>query len=354
MNIRGSDIITLKRALKEVWTDQSASFVACNEIRQGLSVAVCTYQRPASLLQFLHSIELQNLRPNQLLIVDASPGPDSETLVLQAEAFSKWADQVVYVRVAGELRGLTRQRNLALCLADRDHIAFFDDDVVLHHDCLSAMVQATEAQPEVVGVGAVVTNESSEPGWRWRLLRAFGAVPDLVPGRYHRSGFSIPLRLLMKPEGQFEVDRLQGCCMLWRTAVARELGFAKLFIGYSQSEDVEFSRRAARHGLLVVCADAKLEHHHCPAGRPDASMLARMGIMNRYYIQRTTLPDYSWSDVARFWYANLVYTTILAADYFRRGCFADFLGHGLGSVMGAVDACSWKLARDKESHRQKT
>jgi len=341
----GEEVATAKRAYAGDWMDLHSDFSAIQDLKPGLSVAICTFQRPTSLLTFLRSLEFQTRRPEQLLIIDASPGADSESAVLQAERGSKWADEVVYVRVGGRLRGLTRQRDLALRLANRDLIAYFDDDVVLHEGCLKAIEQTMKARADAVGVGAKDTNAISEPGWRWRLLRPSRAVPDLVPGRYHRSGFSIPMRLLKNPEGIFEVGTLQGCAMLWRTALARQLGFAPLFKGYSQSEDVEFSRRAAVHGKLLFCSEARIEHHHCTSGRPNVRELMRMGIMNRYYVQRTTLVDYSWKDGLRFAYANFIYTVILAGDYLRRREFTDVWRHFVGSARGAIDAVSWNCSQ---------
>jgi len=341
------DVVTAKRAHAGVWSDYPAALSAVRDLKPGLAVAVCTFQRPASLLTFLRSVEIQTRRPDQLLIIDASPGADSEAAVLQAEGASKWADEVIYIRVTGQLRGLTRQRNVALRLAERDTIAFFDDDVVIEGGCLMAMGQVLEARSEVVGVGAVVTNESTEPGWRWKLMRVSRAVSDLVPGRYQRSGFSIPLRLLKHSKDLVEVDRLCGCA-LWRTELARELGFATLFKGYSQSEDVEFSRRASVYGKLLICSGARMEHHHSPLARPNVSELMRMGIMNRYYIQRTTLVDYSWRDSLRFAYANFIYTVILAGDYLRRGEFADVVRHFVGSLMGACDAILWRRSQRRK------
>ena len=46
----------------------------------GLAVVVCTCQRPESVARLLQSLAAQDRLPDQLIIVDASPGDDTERL----------------------------------------------------------------------------------------------------------------------------------------------------------------------------------------------------------------------------------------------------------------------------------
>src|SRR5262249_22964858 len=230
-----------------------ASTVLEANLRAGLSVAVCTYRRPASLKRLLNSLKKQNRVPDELIIVDASYDSESEKVVRAMSQVETLASCVIYVRVEGNLRGLTRQRNLAVDVAGRELICFLDDDVVVEPDCLTHLETTAAEEPHVVGVGAFVTNEETNPGARLQLLKLLGAVPSLTPGKYTRSGISIPLRILGKSRSLVPVDRLPGCCFLCRTSVARLTRFTEIFEGYSLGEDLEFSRRAAAFGRLVVC-----------------------------------------------------------------------------------------------------
>jgi GT2 family glycosyltransferase len=302
-----------------------------------LTVAVCTYLRPESLARFLDSLASQSPVCDELVIVDASPGASSESTLSQAIVSRLLANQTTYVRVAGAYRGLTRQRNLALRLASREVIAFFDDDIVLLPGCLAALSAATEVSPQLVGVGASVTNEGAAVGWKWRALRLLRAVPDLAPGKYHRSGFVAPMRLSIPLLRDLEVDRLQGCSMAWRTRIARDLRFSDFFHGYSASEDIEFSRRAARFGRMIISAQAQVEHRPDPAGRPNQFQLARMTIRNRHYIHKTTLPDRCLRDVLWLAYASSLNAIFMAAGLARQGRLSDAASHLLGCVFGAFD-----------------
>jgi GT2 family glycosyltransferase len=101
--------------------------------------------------------------------------------------------------------------------------------------------------------------------------------------------------------------------MLWRTALARELGFHAGLDGYAQGEDLEFSLRARQRGRLLMAGAARVLHLHEPAGRPNAFRLGYMAIHNRYQIHRRGLPDRGWRDVAWFVYAWTLDTLLLVA-----------------------------------------
>jgi GT2 family glycosyltransferase len=306
-------------------------------LHEGLTVGICTYRRASSVARILPSIFAQTRMPDQLVIVDASPDSETEE-VLNAFLESNGRPFTVnYRRVSGALRGLTRQRNAILKLADRTITVFFDDDVILDKDCLATLEKVLNARSDVSGVAACNRNELSAPALRWRLLCWVRGVPDLVPGRYHRCGLAIPLSLVPTTPETVEVDRLCGNAMAWRTDLARRLGFAERFHGYAQSEDVEFSRRAARHGRLLICNRAKVDHYPDQNGRPQLTPLARMGVVNRYYVHATTLTDRTRVDVLRFIYANFCYELILGLSQIRERGFIAALQYFSGGILGALD-----------------
>ena len=48
---------------------------------EGLTVCICTYKRPKSLCQFLDSLADHDMKPDRLVIVDASPGRSCQASV---------------------------------------------------------------------------------------------------------------------------------------------------------------------------------------------------------------------------------------------------------------------------------
>ena len=187
------------------------------------------------------------------------------------------------------------------------------------------------------GLGARILGEDSQPGLIWNALRWLGAMTDLTPGKYHRSGLIAPLRFLGNHQDQVSVDRLPGGCTVWRTSIAREKRFNDFFHGYAQSEDLEFSRRIAKYGRLVVSGKAQVRHLHDMQARPNRVELGRMGIVNRHYIHRTTLPNRRWQDVLWFVYAQSLYVLLTSLSMLVRGKFFDGIKYGWGALLGARD-----------------
>lgn len=308
------------------------------DLATGLSVVVCTYRRAGSLARFLDSLDQQELQPDALLVVDASP--DEETQELMARRFSVPGKIPcrTYVRVGAEGRGLTLQRNRALAMVRHDLVAFFDDDVVLLPGCLAELSRALRTLgDDVVGVGAAVQNERREPDALWRLRRALRLVPHLQPGRYTRSGLSIPWNFLPQAAGWVDGEWLPGCGMAWRTRPARATRFFEGFAGYAQGEDLDFSLRMRRLGRLVFVPQARLLHLHERAGRPDDYRLGYMAIRNRWEIHRRGLPDRRASDVVRFLWVWSVDTLLLARHLVTRHAL-----RAIRQIAGRV-AAAWGL-----------
>ena len=312
--------------------------LAPRPLAAGITVAICTMSRPESIRLSLESILDQSRRPDQLVIVDASSGDDTERVVRAAAPALSSSMPIVYARVERARAGLTRQRNLALALTERKLVAFFDDDVVLRCGCLEELERAhRDAGPGVVGVGGHVERLPASPAAIWRLRRWLGVVGTLEPGRYCRSGMSTPWSLGGRADGIIEGDWLPGYAMMWETALARELGFDEGLAGYAQSEDLEFSLRARRRGKLVLACAACVADAHALAGRPDAFRMGYMAIYNRFLVHRRLLADRKRRDVALFAYAWTVDTLLLARHLIVPSRFGDTLKQIAGRLRAGID-----------------
>lgn len=301
---------------------------------RGVSVVMCTYKRAGSMRGFLDSLEQQTPRPHRLIVVDASP--DAETEELVRDRRGDLATGLCYFRVAGPLRGLTRQRNFGIRWVDTDLIAFFDDDVVLRPGCLAEMERVHRAADGVVGVGGYTEGSYQPPDRLWRTRRSLGIVADLRPGSYQRSGMSVPWGFLPPTDDVVEADWLPGCAMMWKTSVLREIGFSESFEGYAQGEDLDFSLRARRKGKLLVAGAARFLHLFDESGRPDHVKMGFMALYNRYQIQRRGLDDRTWKDVLRFVYAWGLDTLMLGRHFLFPRRFRPTLLHLKGRLKAAV------------------
>ena len=280
------------------------------------TVCVCTYRRPEALRRLLESVAGQAEQPAEIIVVDGSPDDETARMI---EGFGgrNGAAPLRYVQVADADRGLTRQRNIALAAVQTPLAAFFDDDVVLLPGVLAALARVhREHRPSPIGVAAMIENELRSPPAKWRLRRMLRVVSSLEPGRYTRSGMSIPWAFLEPGAPVTPGDWLPGGATMWRTEVARSVGFDVALTGYGNGEDLEFSRRVATHGPLLMCPEARVLHLHAPGGRPDARKLGYMTVLNTWRIHRG-MPGRSAADVARFGYAHVLELVFLAAGAVR-------------------------------------
>jgi GT2 family glycosyltransferase len=311
---------------------------AAGALIPGVSVVMCTYRRAGSMRGFLHSLAEQAERPLRLVIVDASPDDETEKLIREWDDAQPLARLLLYFRVTGSLKGLTRQRNFGIRWVDTDLIAFFDDDVVLLSGCLAEMEKVHRRRNgDVVGVGGYTEGSFQPPDTLWRTRRLLGIVSDLRPGSYQRSGMSVPWSFLPPTDGIVDADWLPGCAMMWKTAVLREIGFSESFEGYAQGEDLDFSLRARRRGKLVIAGAARFLHLFDENGRPNHQKLGYMALYNRYQIQKRGLDDRTWRDVAWFVYAWGVDTIMLARNFLFPRRIVPTLLHLGGRMRAGMD-----------------
>ncbi len=287
-------------------------------VLEDCSVVVCTRNRPAAVRAFLESLGSQSSVPKQLLVIDASEGEATERIVRVATCEGLLAGSTRYFRGTVQHRGLTRQRNLALRLVITPLVGFFDDDVILDPECLGRMVNAhREGGLSVVGVGAYIDNERIMPSLLWRVRRVTGIVSTLKPGRYCRSGLSTPWGFLAPTDSVVPGDWLPGCAMMWRSDLAREVGFPERFTGYGSGEDLDFSLRMAQKGRLLVAGTAHAVHLKDPGGRPDGYETGHLGSCNHYHTHRFAMPDRRSVDAAWFVYATVMDAAIRAIGLLR-------------------------------------
>ncbi|MFL5802975.1 MAG: glycosyltransferase family 2 protein [Roseiflexaceae bacterium] len=341
-----------------MWADPTTPALSADATitTAGVAVVVCTQQRPQSLKRLLDSLATQDRRPDELIIVDASEDDATEAMLAQHPGIADIADHCLYFRVSSSLKGITRQRNFALNWVTTDLIVFFDDDVELMPHCLREMERVhREADQPIAGVGAFMRNQawSLSDSWVWRARRRLGLVTDLQPGRYHRSGISIPWNL-PSPEALVEGDWLPGCAMMWKTAIAREVGFYESFGGYAQGEDLEFSLRARRHGKLFVSGAAQVIHYYESSGRPKPFAKGYMSVYNRYQIHRHALPDRTWRDIVWFSYALALDTLLLGRYIVAPSQWSEALLQIAGRVMAVCDIMSARVKRTMRSRARAT
>lgn len=118
-----------------------------------ISVVVPTRNRPRDVERLLPTIEQQTRLPDQVILVDQSPGDETAGAV-KGGMGPRVAERFVYVHDS-EIKGVSAARNVGIGLATSDVVVFLDDDVLLSPDCLEQLDRAFDANPDYAGIGGV-------------------------------------------------------------------------------------------------------------------------------------------------------------------------------------------------------
>jgi len=322
-----------------------------------IALVICTYRRPAAVLTLLRALADQTRGPDEVLVVDGSPGPETARVLEGAGLLE--ADGFAYAQVGEEDRGLTRQRNWGVAHTRSEIVAFLDDDTVPEPTYFEEVRACFGRHPDAVGVGGYMTNEVAWrapgvvrgpasisvfrlDGWerredvRWRLRRLLGLASPQPPGRIPRSGHGRPVTYFPPSGEDREVDFIVGAAFAWKRDLLEKESFSRFFEGYGLYEDFEYSVRASRHGALVLCTAARLGHHHAEGGRPDAVRYGRMVVRNGWYVWRSKWPRPSLGDRARWWATTFLLAGCVVADAVRGREPGQALAQALGRIQGAV------------------
>ncbi len=233
-----------------------------------IAVGIATIGRPEIARATIDRLAGQSRRPDRI-VVSVPTGADCPWEPGDTEA----SPARIGVTIISGVRGLTCQRNAILAaLFDADIVCFFDDDFVPHADYLAALEAAFRADPQLVAAtGRVVADGITGPGYdaaqAATILRAVAAHCPAAPVPTYNA---------------------YGCNMAFRLAVIRanKLAFDEALPAYGWLEDVDFSRRIARHGHLARLDEAVGVHLGVKGGRVSGRRFGYSQIANPLYLVR--------------------------------------------------------------------
>lgn len=293
------------------------------------TLIICTYMRAQPLLKLLHSVNLQSLYPNEIVVIDGSL--DNATQIMLAE--NKFQN-LTYYKVDAKDRGLTKQRNYGIARVQEtsEIVCFLDDDTILESNYFEEIIKTYAFFPEALGVGGYISNETNwtkttsdyqakvnefyYDGWKrkdgsrfvWRKKlgldsnRAPGCLPEFSHGR--SIGF-------LPPSGKiYEVEQLMGGVSSFRKNIFKDFQFSTYFEGYGLYEDADFTLRVSKTGKLYLNTAAQLEHHHDAAGRPNLYAYGKMVVRNGWYVWRVKNSNPSFTAKVKWHLITLLLTAI--------------------------------------------
>jgi GT2 family glycosyltransferase len=318
-----------------------------------LTLIICTYMRPAPLLQLLQSVQGQTILPDETLVIDGSTNKETE-MILKENYF----DKLKYFLVPAKHRGLTKQRNFGVKNVGKEMevVCFLDDDTVLEFDYFEQLLATYKIFPEALGVGGYIINETEcefvgddyqakkdeyyfdgwkrKDGSRFRLRKKLGLDSDCPPGysSLYSHGRSVGF---LPPSGKiYEVEQLMGGVSSFRIKVFETLKFSSYFEGYGLYEDADFTLRVAKTGKLYVNTAAKLNHYHAVSGRPNQYQYGKMVVRNGWYVWRIKNPKPLYQDKLKWHSITILLTLIRFSNTFttskRKQAFTEAIGRTVG------------------------
>lgn len=127
---------------------QITSTSGCKGATLTVSVVICTKNRPANLRECLSAVARLDPMPNEVLVVDNTPG-NKETEGLSREFGARY--------VVEPVPGLSRARNRGLAECDTEIVAFLDDDAIPTPDWLGILVAPFADNRMAASTGRVIT-----------------------------------------------------------------------------------------------------------------------------------------------------------------------------------------------------
>jgi GT2 family glycosyltransferase len=231
-------------------------------------VVVPTYRRPSYVRECLEHLSRQELRPRQVVVVDASPDEDTYSVV--TDCFP----DVRYVRNPFGAGCTATSRSLGVRLCTADVVAFVDDDAYARPDWLERLL-APYADATVGGVGGRALN--NEPGEETE-----GA--DRI-GRFLPDG-SLTGYFAANPGTDIDVDHLLGANMSFRREALRQIGGIRdHYPGTCLREETDVALRVRAVGWRLVFTPGAVVDH--VAGTYAKGR--RFDLRYTYYSQRNHL-----------------------------------------------------------------
>lgn len=249
-----------------------------------LAVGIATVGRPDVTLRTIQALRRQDRHPDGI-VVCAPSAADAAGLELLPDA----------TVILGP-RGLPRQRNVILgTLQDYDVVVFFDDDFLPECRYLAAIEQAHRADPGLaMTTGRVLMDGILGPGLTFEQAEAALEDPHLK---------AVPFGLTQR-----EVYNGYGCNMSVNLRLARKhaITFDEDLPLYAWWEDVDFSRRLARHGRIVRVDSASGVHLGIKSGRQSGVRLGYSQVANPLHLLKkgTCEADRVAAQIARNVLAN--------------------------------------------------
>ncbi len=234
-----------------------------------VTLILCTCDRPEMIKRLLSSLEELTVKPDQIIIVDASEGEATSEVVAGFSGL-----QIEYYRSS---KGLTYQRNVGLTKAKCDVAGFLDDDIVPDRDCFEQL-KSVFSDDSIYGVVPYIYENNEQ------VLSGFNGFCFRITSKlWGRKYIAKALGKNYVPDEVFSGivdDVVANGCSFYRKAVFEEFSFADWMEGYCYGEDAEFGLRVSKQHKIIGSGDVRLHHWHTGTGKGNPFVVSEMSVYN--------------------------------------------------------------------------
>lgn len=250
-----------------------------------LTAVIPTRNRPVDLRKAVASIITQTRLPDELIIVDQSPGDESKVIV--HDLVVGWPGLTLNYIHDTSIIGLVDAKRVAVERAMGAIVCFLEDDVVLEDDYLEQIEYGFAERPEMIGCCGIVTNPPPQAKYYEALFNLFHR------GLYHDIRVGIYGRQATLGEEMIPSSVLSGGLSAWRREVFPVVKF-DVANDFHMYEDMDFSTRVARYfgDRLYINPRARLAHYASPVNREILGLRQQRKLREciTYYKKRRTWP----------------------------------------------------------------
>src|ERR1700682_2407918 len=245
------------------------------------TTVIATRDRPRRARNAVEGMLSQSLRPERIVVVDASEPP----LALDDQLREAAQDAGVELVLMHTPPSTAAQRNRGIETAETPLVLLIDDDVTLQSDYVEILLNRWQrdglhAFGAMVGAAAVIGPQAPIE----RLLRrAFMLHYEARAAAATSFRRSRKLRLARKPSHEVIVPVCGGGYGLFRTDLLLRHPFDERFPGYAPGEDLDMTSRLAVDAPILLVPSVRYVHKRDPRERRSPERWYLRGRRETYF-----------------------------------------------------------------------
>ena len=247
-----------------------------------VSVVIVTYNRLHLLVKLLRQLEVQTLKPDEVIIIDNDVNQSSKIVT---EIFTKDSALFKVTYFPNEVNSLTGGRNLGVSKVKTEFTCLLDDDVQIEVNFLEKLFKAINELPDAIAVqGKITISDKSviKNYLAWfsgqfflskKNCKVRRTISATYPARYEG----------LKP---LRCEWLSGSNQLYRTEILSAVKWDEKLLAYCDGEDLDHSLRVYRSNLgnLYFIPDARIMHLASSESRTFGYEATLMREIYSYYL----------------------------------------------------------------------